>query len=238
MIIYKTTNTINNKFYIGKDLRNSKYYLGSGLAVKNAIKKYGRSNFIKEIIEFCNSENHLNEREIFWIQHFREISPNLIYNIADGGEGGDLSKFRSESKNKGKTYLEIYGEKRTSEIAERKRIKLSGSNNGMFGRKLSKEHREKISAANTGRERNFSMDHKEKLSNSLRGKTHTEETIKKMSESHIGKNTYGLTVNQYDNDGNLLNTFKSIQEASNFLDINYKKIWRNTAKNFKFKIIR
>ena len=44
MIIYKTTNIINGKYYIGKDINNSSHYLGSGILLKKAIKKL-RSNF-------------------------------------------------------------------------------------------------------------------------------------------------------------------------------------------------
>ena len=41
MIIYKTTNLINGKFYIGKDSKNDPNYLGSGKILKKAFKKYG-----------------------------------------------------------------------------------------------------------------------------------------------------------------------------------------------------
>jgi hypothetical protein len=63
MIIYKTTNLINGKFYIGKDERNKDDYLGSGLLLNRAIKKYGINNFIKEIIEQCDTREELCTRE-------------------------------------------------------------------------------------------------------------------------------------------------------------------------------
>ena len=52
MIIYKTTNLINKKIYIGQDTKNNPNYLGSGKYFKYALKKYGKENFSKEIIEF------------------------------------------------------------------------------------------------------------------------------------------------------------------------------------------
>ena len=52
MIIYKTTNLVNGKTYVGQDSKNNKKYLGSGKILKSAIKKYGRSSFKKEIIEY------------------------------------------------------------------------------------------------------------------------------------------------------------------------------------------
>ena len=84
MIIYKTTNLINGKFYIGQDSKNNPDYLGSGNLLNRAIQKYGKENFIKEIIECCESKQHLDEREIFWIL---ELKP--VYNIAKGGSGGN-----------------------------------------------------------------------------------------------------------------------------------------------------
>jgi group I intron endonuclease len=84
MIIYKTTNLVNGKFYIGQDSKNNPEYLGSGLLLNKAIEKYGRENFLKEVVEQCNSKEELNSREIFWIS---ELKP--LYNIAKGGIGGD-----------------------------------------------------------------------------------------------------------------------------------------------------
>jgi hypothetical protein len=54
MVIYKTTNQITGKWYIGKDANNKNYYLGSGKASHHAIKKYGKEAFTKEILEECS----------------------------------------------------------------------------------------------------------------------------------------------------------------------------------------
>ena len=51
MVIYLTTNLINNKKYLGRDSQNRKTYLGSGKLLKLAILKYGVENFKKEIIK-------------------------------------------------------------------------------------------------------------------------------------------------------------------------------------------
>ena len=47
-VIYKTTNLINGKIYIGQSNGKAKYYLGSGINFKKALKKYGRKNFQKK----------------------------------------------------------------------------------------------------------------------------------------------------------------------------------------------
>ena len=50
MQIYKVTNKINGKIYIGQTSKNDETYLGSGTIITKAVLKYGRDSFIKEII--------------------------------------------------------------------------------------------------------------------------------------------------------------------------------------------
>jgi group I intron endonuclease len=87
MVIYKTTNLVNGKFYIGKDVKNKKSYLGSGKVLKQAIQKYGKDNFKKEILERCNTLEELDEREKYWIKELKAIENG--YNLTEGGTGGD-----------------------------------------------------------------------------------------------------------------------------------------------------
>lgn len=85
--IYKTTNLINQKIYIGQHgQERSEYdgYLGSGTILINAIKKYGREKFIRETIECCTSANK-DEREIYWIAELSATNPLIGYNISVGG---------------------------------------------------------------------------------------------------------------------------------------------------------
>lgn len=90
MIIYKTKNLINGKFYIGKDAKNKKTYLGSGKLLQHAIQKYGKENFKKEILEYCIDLKHLDEREVYWINKYNAIEKG--YNLTEGGTGGDTWK--------------------------------------------------------------------------------------------------------------------------------------------------
>jgi len=53
-IIYKTTNTINGKIYVGKHNKDNDDYLGSGKLLKRAMKKYGKEYFCLEILERCS----------------------------------------------------------------------------------------------------------------------------------------------------------------------------------------
>lgn len=91
MIVYKTTNLVTGKFYVGKDEKNNPEYLGSGKILKIAINKYGVENFKKEILETCVTRDDLNKREKYWIN---ELSATTIgYNITEGGTGG-RTKFK------------------------------------------------------------------------------------------------------------------------------------------------
>jgi hypothetical protein len=87
-IIHFFTNIINNKIYISKSKLNDPAYLGSGLQITGAIKKYGKSKFIKTILEEC-SDLDVNSREIFWIEYFNSTDNSIGYNISKGGSGGN-----------------------------------------------------------------------------------------------------------------------------------------------------
>ena len=74
---------------MGKDARNIPGYYGSGLLITHAIKKYGKYNFKKEIIEYCETSKQLNEREIYWIKTMKSQDRSIGYNITAGGDGFD-----------------------------------------------------------------------------------------------------------------------------------------------------
>jgi len=85
--IYKTTNLINNKIYIGQ--HKSSYfnvnYKGSGLLLQDAFKKYGKENFKVELLEWCESRDHCNIRECYYIKLYNSRDLNVGYNISQGG---------------------------------------------------------------------------------------------------------------------------------------------------------
>lgn len=93
MYIYKTTNNINNKIYIGQTSKpTDSNYLGSGHILLKAISKYGSKNFTREIIEECNSKEQMNEREKYWISYYSSNTRDIGYNISVGGTGGNLGE--------------------------------------------------------------------------------------------------------------------------------------------------
>lgn len=86
--IYKTTNTVNNKIYIGQHhaTEYDNNYIGSGPILKKAINKYGKDNFINEILEICETEEELHLKEEYWILTLNARDHNIGYNIAKGGQ--------------------------------------------------------------------------------------------------------------------------------------------------------
>jgi group I intron endonuclease len=87
--IYKTTNLINNKQYIGLCTREDDNYLGSGKLLKQAIAKYGKNNFKREILEISESFDELLELEEYYIEKFSAVESPNYYNLAKGGKAGN-----------------------------------------------------------------------------------------------------------------------------------------------------
>lgn len=166
MQIYKITNLINNKIYIGKDTTSDKNYFGSGILIKRSIEKYGRENFIKEVIEETDDYNTLSVKEKYWIEFFNSTNPDIGYNISKGGDGGDtltnnpnLDSIREKiSKNnpkKGKTYEEAFGIEKANSY--KKNLSLSNiqplkgkTYEEYFGIDKSNEIKNKLSKSSSG----------------------------------------------------------------------------------------
>lgn len=129
--IYKTTNLINNKYYIGKHQTtnlNDKY-IGSGKLLKKAIKKYGKENFKFEILEFCNNLSELNELEKTYVNE-QTLKDPLCYNMKLGGQGGwdfintsgqngtKKGVLKEKALRKDKNWLKQWNEKRNNAKAK------------------------------------------------------------------------------------------------------------------------
>ena len=158
--IYKTTNRLNGRFYIGQKkgpLNNN--YFGSGKALRNAVNKYGTDSFQVQILDTAYSREDLDRIEISAIKNARELFGNgVLYNISDGGEG------------------------RRSPMPDSAKIKISQA---MKGRKTSDETRRKLRLANLGKK--HSEESKKRMSIAHSGFRHTEEFKQRMSRLKSGR---------------------------------------------------
>ena len=186
--IYRTTNKINQKIYIGK--RKGAFeptYFGSGRYLKRALAKYGGENFTVDIIEYCSSLKEQNEREKYWIAYLR-ANGYKMYNIADGGDGGDIfhalnNKRQNQviSKLKQNSYFATL----SSEEVQIKNKKAWETRRKNGTDHYNAEIRKKFSEAHKGQKP--SKEAIIKRVESRRGYRHSEETRRKISESNKGK---------------------------------------------------
>ncbi len=129
-IVYKTTNIITGKYYYGVHNNKKSNYLGSGLLLRKAIKKYGKINFKRTVVKkFLTAEKAYKfEAEL--------VNQNLVensqcYNLALGGKGGNIHSKESIEKIR-KAVLNT-----PKESKERRRL-------ANLGRKHSEATKEKI----------------------------------------------------------------------------------------------
>jgi group I intron endonuclease len=111
MFIYKLTNTLNNKIYIGlttesisercrKRIAEAKYRDSRNSYILNAIRKHGSEVFKVEQIDTANSLKELQQKEIFYIQQYNSTDRKIGYNLTKGGEGNLGLKMSDETKEK------------------------------------------------------------------------------------------------------------------------------------------
>lgn len=202
--IYETINLINGKKYIGqhKSNRFDENYYGSGKLIKQALLKEGKENFKVIILEKCNNQKELNEKEVYYISKFNAINSNNYYNIGAGGSSWnnsfncrpkeERSKIISEANHRRfQDPIERYkngnamrGKHHTEEARKKMSLSRSGKNHWMYGKHPSKESIEKNRLAHLGKK--LTNLHKRKISQSLKGKTKgkklTDEQKKLISE--------------------------------------------------------
>jgi group I intron endonuclease len=174
MIIYKTTNLINGKIYVGQHFTSADDgYLGSGLVIKKAISKYGKQNFKREILEHVNEFN-ANEKETYWIDILDAI--NTGYNLTRHANGLNAAGRLKRSLGMRGKNNPFFGKKHPEEII--KKIVATRRKNGNL--KCKEETKEKLSKVLKGRPPTYDMNGK---SNPMYGKKHSKESKKKMSLS-------------------------------------------------------
>ena len=181
--VYCITNLINGRFYIGQTIRSLSYRWSVHKSdskyrpeswLHKAIRKYGPENFDIQRLGVAATEDDLNRLEEMWILATGACKREFGYNLKTGGSQG----------------------RPTPEVIEKIRAKNTG-------RKLSEEHRRRMSAARKGVK--HSPEHTAKIAAALKGRTpspqcrasvalansrrqHSDETRRKLSLSTTAKN--------------------------------------------------
>ncbi len=215
--MYCIINKINNKMYVGKmskPVNKSKSYLGSGVIINKAIRKYGKENFVKEILEENLKAEELSIREIFWIEKLNTKFPNG-YNLTDGGEGTfgykkthiQIENHKNSIRGK-KASEETRNKMREAHIGKKKTENHAKNiSKGLKGRKLNPEHIIKVAEGNRGKK--LSEEHKKMISDFHKGRPTLEDTKIKMSLANKAK----VKVQALDLNGQVVATYESIKEA-------------------------
>jgi len=160
MIIYKSTNKVNGKIYIGQTTNSLETRIKNHIKESKkdnvrrpflkAIKKYGVENFLFEIVDHADNLDELNEKEINCISEYNSIAPNG-YNITGGGQGKKLKttkefkKTISEGLKNSEKWQKI---KNSKEYVDKIKEKFIYS---AKGKKFTKEHKNKIWEGNKER---------------------------------------------------------------------------------------
>ena len=191
--IYKITNTVNGKAYIGKTTRDAektriRYHLagnrnGSQL-IKDDIEKYGKDVFTYEILHDGIIPEFLDDLEREAIARFNTVAPDG-YNLDTGGGGGkkpseETRRKQSEAQKGEKNHQ--YGKPLSPETRRKISEAKKGEKNQNYGKPRSEETKRKISEAQKGEK-----NHRYGKPSPNRGKPHSAETCRKISETLTGK---------------------------------------------------
>lgn len=183
-IVYKTTNRLDGSFYIGKHKTDhiNDNYLGSGILLNRAIKKYGKQNFSREILKIFHTEEDAFNYERTIVTEELTSDP-LCYNLSTGGMGGrkhhaETCKIMSE-KAKGRT---PWNKGRAIWSDEQK---LQISYNSKNRPPQSEETRQKRIQSRKGY--THSKDTVKKIREKLLGRRYSAESLNKMSAAKKGK---------------------------------------------------
>lgn len=172
--IYITTNNINNRKYIGQKKvdKNGKWknYLGSGKSFKQALDKYGKENFAREIVAYAHSADELNRLEEKYVKKYNAVNDRRYYNLVNGGGT-------------------VTGMKLSEEAKKKLSIRFSGKGNYFYGRRFFKKD-------NSFYGKKHSQKSKKQMSDSHKGEipwnkgkvnVYSENTLEKMREAKLGK---------------------------------------------------
>ena len=153
-----------------------KKYLGSGVLIKKAIKKYGKHSFKLEVICYLSTEEELNIFEKHLIAKYREIlGQDNLYNVTDGGEGGSNNPIHAAKISKA-----LKGRIQPRDLVQRRRASSLA-----LKRKISPEH--KIKLIQGIKNKIYTPELRAKLSANRKDRKMSEEAKDRIRLFRIGK---------------------------------------------------
>lgn len=215
-IIYKATNKINDKLYIGQTknklqrrIKEHERSLGKSV-FHSAIEKYGKENFQWSVVGMCFTLEDANRLEESFIKRLKTHVSEHGYNIQLGGRNHSGYTHTEETKkqmSESRKGVPVHSKEHKEKLRER----MSGKGNPMFGKRVihTAAAREKMSKANKGKILSDSTKHK--ISKSRRGTTLSDSTKQKISK-HSSKSVICIETDQI---------FTSVKEACSFLGKSY-----------------
>lgn len=190
-IVYKHTNKVNKKVYIGitKNTLKKRWQGGYGNNphFSNAIRQYGKENFVSEIIEEGLTKSQAEEKERYYISLYDSTNPDKGYNIEKGGN--HHGKHADVTKNK--------------------------ISKALKGKKFTKEHIEHLKKPKSvaySEERRRAVAEFMKGNQNTKGRRHTAQEKRLISQNNKGK--HGKKV--YCSNGMV---FNNVLEAANFFNV-------------------
>ncbi len=252
--VYKITNTISGRYYIGysvniqKRFKSHKYKLRTqthdNIFMQRAYNCDGENCFVYEIIHRFDTEKEAKDKELEYLTDMN-IRGDL-YNLNFNNSGGDLITNHPDRENILERIKNSVIERVSKLTPEEKKQKWSqpGDKNGMYGKTHTPVSRAKISERKMGCRRNIGrkaseetrkkMSEQRKLNvgekNGFYGKHHTEETKQKIREKNTGNDNgqgHKIIIDDI--------TYNSISEAGRKLNIvSTTVLWRLKSKNPKF----
>jgi hypothetical protein len=189
LYLYKIENLLDGKYYIGvhKTSNLDDGYLGSGKLLSLAIKKYGKDNFKKTILQFFQNEEDMFRAEADIVNE-NFVSLELTYNLKTGGNGGwayvherELNRGFSGKTHSEKTKKFLSELAKGREVSTETREKLSQNN---FAKRNPEKQKEHASRAAKLRNKRYRTEKERKI---VSEKIKTLHSLGKYDSSHLRK---------------------------------------------------
>lgn len=236
MVIYITTNLVNGKRYIGRDSNNNPHYYGSGTAIKKALKKYGKHNFKKEILEHCDNTEKLQEQEMHWIKKFNAVESDEFYNLDNNTYGS--TKFNKPSPDSKSQKMKQYW----SSMLPNERVKFSETMSNAQSKK-GKKHSPQSKLMIVKNRKTFRVNNRK--SKGLRVQSESTKLLRSkimQDKSQSYSKLFMIKVDQYTLDDVYIKTWDSLSDIKTSLNLDIGSISncingkrQKTVGGFKWK---